>query len=183
MADLVYFLKDNRVIEDCNQVALLLHSVRLKHSGSHIEALERRGIPAFAPRSRGYFDNEEVQYMVACFAVLFGWYGDQRGDIRGYALRELAVYVDDCLTSLARAGVVQGHPLARYLQQRVEEIAALGEGQALNLRLGDYFYQMIAHQPFADMMGNENRARNLAIFSQLLNIFQSYYHYAVTLVV
>ena len=179
VADLVRFLKDNRIIGDYNQVALLLHSVRLRHSGPYIEALERQGIPCFAPRARGYFDNEEVQYMVACFAVLLGWYGDQRGDIRGYALQELSGYVDNCLTSLARAGVVQGHPLARYLQQRVEEIAALDEGQTLNLRLGDYFYQMIAHQPFADMMGNENRARNLAVFSQLLNIFQSYYHYAV----
>ena len=28
-------------------------------------------------------------------------------------------------------------------------------------------------------MKNENRARNLAIFSQLLNVFQSYYHYTV----
>jgi DNA helicase-2/ATP-dependent DNA helicase PcrA len=160
-------------------VALLLHSVRLEHSGPYIEALERKGIPCFVPRARGYFDNQEVQHLVACFAVLLGWYGDQRGDIRGYALQELSGYVDDCLTSLARAGVVREHPLARYLQQRVGEIAALAEGQALNLRLGDYFYRMIAHQPFADMMEDENRARNLAIFSQLLNIFQSYYHYAV----
>ncbi len=28
-------------------------------------------------------------------------------------------------------------------------------------------------------MKNENRARNLAIFSQLLNVFQNYYHYNI----
>jgi DNA helicase-2/ATP-dependent DNA helicase PcrA len=32
-ADVVHFLKANRVIEDYSQVALLLHSVREKHSG------------------------------------------------------------------------------------------------------------------------------------------------------
>src|SRR5205814_2593750 len=34
-------------------------------------------------------------------------------------------------------------------------------------------------EPFATFLENENRARNLAIFSQLLNAFQQYYHYAV----
>jgi DNA helicase-2/ATP-dependent DNA helicase PcrA len=34
-------------------------------------------------------------------------------------------------------------------------------------------------EPFASFVKNENRARNLAIFSQLLNIFQNYYHYTV----
>jgi DNA helicase-2/ATP-dependent DNA helicase PcrA len=33
--------------------------------------------------------------------------------------------------------------------------------------------------PFIKAVKNENAARNLAIFSQLLNVFQSYYHYTV----
>ena len=53
------------------------------------------------------------------------------------------------------------------------------EGQSLDLRPADYFYQLIALEPFASFVKNENRARNLAIFSQLLNIFQNYYHYTV----
>lgn len=179
VADLVAFLKENRVIEDYNQVALLLHSVRIEHSGPYVKALERRGIPAFAPRARAYFENEEVCLMVGCFAVLLGWYGDHRGNLRGYALHELAEYVDECLKALARAGVVGDHPLAQVLQRRVAEIEGLREGQTLNRHLADYLYEFIAHEPFAGMMDNENRARNLAIFSQLLAVFQHYYHYSV----
>jgi len=37
----------------------------------------------------------------------------------------------------------------------------------------------VAREPFATFLKNENRARNLATFSQLLNVFQSYYHYTV----
>ena len=59
-ADLVTFLKENRVIEDESQVALLLHSVRLEHSEPYLQALAERGIRAFCPRARGYFENEEV---------------------------------------------------------------------------------------------------------------------------
>jgi DNA helicase-2/ATP-dependent DNA helicase PcrA len=179
VADLVGFLKENAVIEDYNQVAFLLYSVRAEHSEPYTRALERRGIPAFAPRARAYFGNEEVLLLVGCFAVLLGWYGDNRGNLSGYALRDLADYVDGCLTVLARAGVVDDHPLARVLQRRVAEIEGLREGETLNRHLADYFYEFVAHEPFASMMGNENRARNLAIFSQLMAVFQHYYHYTI----
>ena len=55
----------------------------------------------------------------------------------------------------------------------------LEEGETLDLRLADYFYRLLAVEPFRIAIGNENTARNLAIFSQLLNVFQSYYHYSV----
>lgn len=179
VASLIDFLKRNQVVEDENQVALLLHSVRAKHSGSYVEALERQGLKAFAPRARTYFDNEEVHLIVGCFALLMGWYGDNRGSLRGYALNDLAGYVDSCLVALAEAGVIDDHPLARTLRQFVAEVEGLKEGETLNRHLADYLFEFMAHEPFASMMGNENRARNLAIFSQLLAVFQHYYHYTV----
>jgi len=80
LAEFVQFLKESRVIEDYSQVALLLHSVRLEHSGHYLQALEERGIPAFAPRARGYFESEEVRLMIACFALLLGYHGEGRGE-------------------------------------------------------------------------------------------------------
>ena len=179
LADLAAFLKEQGVIQDYNQMALLLHSVRAQHSGPYIDAFEQRGIPVFAPRARTYFDNDEVRLIVGCFAVLLGWYGDNRGDLRGYALQDLAKYVDGCLVALASAGVLNDHPLARALQRRVTEIEALREGETLNRHLADYLYEFFAYEPFADWMGNENRARDLAIFSQMMAVFQHYYHYSV----
>ena len=78
-ADLVQFLKQNNVISDYSQIALLLHSVRQEHSGPYIGALEERGIRSFCPRARAFFDNDEVRDMVACLAIIFGWYGNGRG--------------------------------------------------------------------------------------------------------
>jgi DNA helicase-2/ATP-dependent DNA helicase PcrA len=179
VADLVDFLKKKQVIEDYNQVALLLRSVRTDHSGHYIEALEEHGIPAFAPRARAYFENEEVRLMLGCFAVLLGWYGNNRGSLSGYALQDLADYVDGCFTTLAGAGVVGDHPLARALQRHVAEIEGLREGETLNRHLADYLYEFVAYEPFARMLSNENRARSLAIFSQLLAVFQHYYGYSV----
>jgi len=177
-ADLVYFLKLHRVIEDESQVALLLHSVRLEHSGEYIKALEEKGIHAFCPRARGYFENEEIKYMVACFAVMLGYYGKLRGEISGKSLQELANYVDECIKALGQ-NYPYPHPLADCLQKFTIEISNLAPGDTLDRRLSDYFYQFIAYEPFSTFIKNENRARNLAIFSQLLSIFQNYYHYTV----
>ena len=177
-ADMVAFLKQNQVIADYSQVALLLHSVRVEHSGPYLAALEAKGIPAFCPRARSYFDNDEVRLMVACLAVIFGYYGDGRGEVHGAAVAALANYVDAAIVELGRC-YSGAHPLAEALRGFVADIAALQEGESLDLRPADYFYRLLALDPFASFAKNENRARNLAILSQLLNTFQNYYHYTV----
>ena len=177
-ADLAAFLKKEGVVEDYSQIALLLHSVRENHSRSYLSALEARGIPAFCPRARAYFDNPEIGLILACFALIFGWHGDGgRGQLAG-AAADLARYVDRNLVELA-AKFAPPHPLAHQLRRWVDEIAALESGQSLDLRPADYFYRILAIDPFPGFPKNENRARNLAIFSQLLNTFQNYYHYNI----
>ena len=126
-ADMVAFLKEKKVIEDYSQVALLLHSVRLEHSGHYLEALRKRSIPAFCPRARAYFDNEEIRLMVGCFAVIFGYYGDGRGEISGPALQNLAEYVDESIRDLARRFGLLIRFLA--LQKFAEEISKASEGR------------------------------------------------------
>ena len=176
-ADLVAFLKENGVITDYAQVALLLHSVREEHSGPYLAALTARGIPAFCPRARGFFETSAIRRLVACYAILFGWHGAGRGEVRG-AVAHLARYVDDALVDLGR-NFGDPHPLARALQRWTREIAVLQEGETLDLRPADYFYRLLALEPFQSAAGDENVARNLAVFSQLLNVFQNYYHYTV----
>ncbi|MCC7013392.1 MAG: ATP-dependent helicase [Planctomycetes bacterium] len=176
-ADLVDYLKRSGVIADYSQVALLLHSVRQEHSGAYLSALEARGIPSFCPRARAYFDNPEVRDLVACFAIIFGWFGQGRGSVAG-SVAELAAYVDDGLVQLGRRFAAP-HPLALLLQGWTTEINSLREGESLDLRPADYFYRLLAVEPFLGVARNEDAARNLAVFSQLLNIFQTYYHYTV----
>jgi DNA helicase-2/ATP-dependent DNA helicase PcrA len=175
--DFVVFLKSNGVVADYSQVALLLHSVREDHSGPYRDALAAKGIPAFCPRARTYFDNTEVRDLVACFAVVFGWHGEGRGQAAG-AVADLAAYVDGAIVELARRFAAP-HPLAAALQRWTQEIARLSEGEALDLRPADYLYHLLGLEPFRSAVRDENVARNLAIFSQLLNVFQTYYRYTV----
>ena len=178
VADLISYLKDSSVISDYSQVALLLHSVRDTRSGSYTDALKARGIPAFCPRARQYFDNPIIRLMVGCFAILLGYYGGGRGQVTGRSLQLLGRYVDACLVDLARA-CAPPHPLSAALSGMATEIEGLKAGDSLDMRPADYFYRLIAHDPFAQATVDENQARQLAIFSQLLHSFQSFYHYTV----
>lgn len=178
LAELVRFLKDRNVIEDYSQVALLLHSVRQDHSGPYLDALRRLGIGAYCPRARAYFDNPEVRYLIACFAIVFGWHGTGRGEVAG-VLSDLAHYVDRAIVEIAQTFGLS-HPLAQSLRKWVDEIAALEDGESLDSRPADYFYDLLALDPFRSLIKrDENAARNLSTFSQLLNVFQTYYHYSV----
>jgi len=116
--------------------------------------------------------------MVASLALIFGYHGAGRGQITGGALADLAAYVDGCIVDLGKRCAGK-HPLAETLRGFVADISGLKEGDSLDMRPADYFYQLIAIEPFHSLVKNENRARNLAILSQLLNTFQNYYHYTV----
>ena len=118
----------NDIISDYSQVALLLHSVRVVHSGPYTDALERKGIPAFCPRSRAFFEIPVIRDLVACYAVLFGWYGDQRGEIAG-VVKQLGTYVDEAIIELSE-NCAPPHPLAEALRQWTDELAALQEGES-----------------------------------------------------
>lgn len=176
-ADLVATLKEKGVIADYSQVALLLRSVREQHSKPYLDALEKKGILAFCPRARGYFENDEIRLMVGCFALLFGYYEEGRGTLTGPALAALARYVDECLVVLADYSAP--HELGETVVELAREIEALKERESLDLRPADYFYRFLALEPFRTYVKNENRARNLAVLSQLVNAFQNYYHYTV----
>jgi len=177
-ADLVEFLLTNNVIEDLSQVALLLHSVRLDHSGPYLEALDAKGLAYFCPRARAFFENEEVAIAVTCLAVVLGWFGDDRGSIQGPALASLAKYVDDWLLAVARA-YGGSHPLSVALQTMRAKVESLDTTKSLDERLADFLFELLSVEPFLSWMGQPNRARNLATLSELINVFQRYYHYSV----
>lgn len=166
-ADFVAFLKRQDIIEDYNQVALLLYSVKPLYSNSYLDALRRRGIEAFCPRARSYFERAEIRQMMACFAELFDA-GRQDMD-KGFA-----DYLDGCLNEFKHAGA---YPLLHEtIGSFKEEIALLENDQELDRRLSDYFYRLLALEPFAGYMReNASQMRNLVIFSQGLDTFQKFY--------
>ena len=115
--------------------------------------------------------------MVASLAIIFGWHGDGRGSVSGATAR-LADYVDHAIVSLAKR-FTHADALPATLRGWANDIAALEPGQSLDVRPADLFYRLLAVDPFKTQIQREDASRNLAMLSQLINTFQSYYHYTV----
>ena len=169
-ADLVQFLLKNNIIQDPSDVALLLRSVRIDYSGHFINALANKNIKAFCPRARAYFENEEVKLAVTCYALIFGFIDDELNDyghkyIIDQGLQLLSPYI--------------GTPLAYYIKLKSEEFSELKDKGTLDENVADYLFQLFAYKPFSDFLKDQNKARNLSIFSSLLNTFILYYHFPV----
>ncbi len=165
VVQLIKFLKNKKIIEDWSDVSILLKSVKSEHSSHYINALKENNIPYFSPRAKKYFENTEVKLLIACYSIIFGFYGDI---LKEYPHRE---YIEDAI-KLLHKNINQA--LKDYLRRKVRQIENLKTG-SLDLTILDYFYQLLAYQPFSAFLKDKNKAYNLSIFSKLLSVFMDYY--------
>src|ERR1051326_2557499 len=171
-ADFVWSLKSRGTISDYSQIALLLYSVKPAFSGAYVEALEKRGIRAFSSRARSFFDQIEVVLMVACFALLFGFCGGRQDSFAG---RDFSEYVRGCIQRLKNA-YASSHPLLATVRKlEAELIGGEGKGEELAVRPADYFYRLLAIEPFTTFLKDEHQVRNLVNFSKILDTYQYFY--------
>ena len=178
LADFIQYLKQQQIITDFSQVAILLHSVRAEHSGPYMNALAARGIKSFCPRARAFFENEEVRLIIAAVAVILGYVKENR-DGSGYgAVQKLNRFVDESIELLANV-CDENLPLALAIQGLAQEIEKIKPGENLDRRIADYIYQLVAVAPLTSAMSDANRARNIATLSSLFATFQQFYGYSV----
>ena len=166
-ADMVEYLLKNKVIADPSDVALLLRSVKLVNSAPFINSLERKNIKAFCPRAKAYFENDEVKILIACYALIFDFVGN---DLDNYAHKEI---VNEGIQML---GKFASKPLGVYLKRMNDSIISLLPDESLDEITSDLLFQLFAYSPFSEFLKDENAARNLSQFSSLISSFMTYYH-------
>jgi DNA helicase-2/ATP-dependent DNA helicase PcrA len=167
----VEYFKQNGIINDYSDVALLLRSVQKSWSGHYIDALIRHGIPYFNPRARHYLQNDEVKFMLSCYADIF----------------ELAE--NEALTQIVRRYVREGRmlrdqydnlQLRAHIENKAREIRSLEpSSRPLDTMMIDYLYELLAYEPFSLLLQDEHTARNLGILTNLIDTFQMYYNKTV----
>jgi DNA helicase-2/ATP-dependent DNA helicase PcrA len=135
---LIKFLKEKQIIQDWSDVAILLKSVKPDHSGHYIQALKDSNIPYFAPRAKRYFENDEIKILIACYSIIFSFYGET---LNNYLHKN---FFD---SSIKLLGEHITPALKDYIRRKVKQIENLKEG-SLDLTVLDYFYQLIAYEPF-----------------------------------
>lgn len=169
-AELVVTLKQSGKIADYSEVALLLNSVR--YTGEdYIEALKRRNIPAYYPRGRRFFDQDEIKLIIGAFARIFRY---SMGEDAPGREEKFAQALDACLSYLLEQCSLH-LDLEEEFQAIAEEIQNAGDED--ENCLADYFYRLIFLAPFTDFLQEESKQANLVLFSGLLRTFQKYFAY------
>lgn len=173
-ADIVVSLRKHKLISDYNQVALLLRSVRSHISDVFIEALKKKGIPVYCPHARTYFEQEEIQLLIGCFHYIIVIQSEPPQSISMEHLHFIR-YLDQCHRLFQRT--FDTFLDLRNELNRIKREIALSE-EANGKQLLEYFYRIIFTRAFEEFFTYEQNVRkrhNLAIFSHLLQTFQSYY--------
>ena len=175
----LYGLKDSGVLTDWNQVAFLFWSVRNPKVIALAEALETGGIPVYSPRSNLFFDRREIRLMIGALIFLFPQFPQVRKWKEGASLEIWKYYDDECFreftTELRKA---ENKPLLEWCQKRAKGHLYLTEPP--DYAFSGLFYYLLQFPLFSQYLGDATQggpidsrpARNLAIFSQLLNKYE-----------
>jgi DNA helicase-2/ATP-dependent DNA helicase PcrA len=176
VSDIILFLKNKKIISDLNQIAFFMRSIAYDNVRLFLEEFEKRRIPYYAPRAKKYLKNDEVKEIVACFIQILAYTGDEVKSKE--AFQEITKYCDNAYDDLKDKCKNQKKylSLAYYLDEISTTIHNLKGKETLEIGLVDIFYKILAYEPFSSYLEDEATARNLAIFSRLLMLFQQYYH-------
>lgn len=174
-ADLVDSLKKQEKIDDYSDVALLLHSVRSETSEPYMRALLAKNIPVYCPRARAFFDQEEIQIMLGCFARILQYSADRYSPLKDDD--NFSAYLADCQQAVVRQA--QRNPaLARELRRIGDDLQIACDEETFDgSQLAEYFYRIMFEVPSLSSDKRENKHANLVWFSRLIEMFQGHYRH------
>ena len=182
----LYRLRDSGALTDWNQVAFLFSSVKNAKAVALAEALEADGISVYSPRSNQFFDRREIRLMIGALISLFPQFREVREWKEGVQFEIWEYYDNDCYQEFSdECRNPENRTLHEWCQERAEMHHPLTD--ATDYVFSGLFYELLQFPLFSQYLGDvtqggavDNRpARNLAIFSQLLNKYEYLHHITV----
>ena len=175
----LYRLKNSGALTDWNQVAFLFWSVRNKKVVALAEALEAGGIPVYSPRSNLFFDRTEIRLMIGALIFLFPQFPEIRKWSKDASLDIWKYYDEECFSAFAaELRKPENKPLLEWCRRKAK--AHLNLSEPPDYAFSGLFYDLLQFPLFSQHLGDATQggaidsrpARNLAIFSQLLNKYE-----------
>ena len=175
----LYRLKNSGALTDWNQVAFLFWSVRNKKVVALAEALEAGGIPVYSPRSNLFFDRTEIRLMIGALIFLFPQFPEIRKWSKDASLDIWKYYDEECFSAFAaELRKPENKPLLEWCRRKAKTHLNLAKPE--DYAFSGLFYDLLQFPLFSQHLGDATQggaidsrpARNLAIFSQLLNKYE-----------
>ena len=173
-ATLVRDLRDNGVVQDYSQCALLLPSTRNspRAAGLYLKALHGKDIPVYNPRSRDYQEHEEVAQALGAFIRIVDPQLNHLYNLfsgaRARKLAEAWVGEYDAVAPL--------HPaLFQYIAKSGNAIQNLAAGNIVEPNTPTIPYRIFAHEPFVSYQSDPERRLRMSKLTRLFEKFCALY--------
>ena len=175
----LHHLKDIGTLTDWNQVAFLFSSVKHHSAVALAEALEAGGIHVYSPRSNLFFNREEIRLMIGALIFLFPQFRQARQQHMRTEPEIWDYYDDECVRPFfTEVQKPENKPLLDWCRRQANKHRALTA--PTDYAFSGLFYELLQFPLFSQHLGEATQggvidsrpARNLAIFSQLLNKYE-----------
>ncbi len=177
----IHELRNARQLTDYNQIAFLFRSLGGERVRNLIRFLESHEIPVYAPRSDFFFERDEIVLTLGLLLLLFPQWSKIRAWAPGAHLQIWDYYDDECLVAALDLLERPEHKdLKEYVRTKALTFNNLPTGtRGTNDNFSKILYELLAYEPFIDVLSNESQARNLAILTHILTRFEHYYRLSV----
>lgn len=169
-ASVVKGLKDNGIIKDYNEVALLMPSTKSNASAprAFMNALDELGIPYYNPRGIAVIESEEVEALLGAFLHIID-HGDDKflGTMEG--VTENIQHWRE-----AYAKVSQHFPdLARYVDTVSENIDRKDRGVNIGANMLQLAYYILGFEPFLTWQNDPVKSIHIGLVTQVFDAFSN----------
>lgn len=165
-------------INNYNQIAFLFRSVTNDKAKQLANYLEDHGIPVYSPRSKMFFEREEVKAAIGIILHLFSDYEEELMDDDSPWFQDMLEYYSSCL-DVAYELMDNDSYLEEWISYRMKELSCLkGNTDYAFTRL---LYQMFTFEYFSKIidtdlssgMKDQRAIRNLSILSNIFSKFEA----------
>lgn len=169
----IKMLLDEGYISNYNQIAFLFRSVTKKETQELANYLEDKGIPVYSPRSKMFFEREEIMASIGLLLSIFGDYSDELVDRPEEYLEKLTDYYDRCL-DIAEQLMDEDEDLEDWVSYREDELDKLVGNtdyaftQLLYQLFSFDYFRKIIDTDLASGVADQRAIRNLAILTNVL---------------
>lgn len=176
----IHRLIESGKLTDYNQIAFLFNSVKHDRVTQLARFLEQNGINVYSPRSDMFFQRDEVRLMIGCLMLMFPKYIMGLEDESYQFLQpEHYRYYRGCVVAAnAYLGKPEAADFRNWIRRRGKIHANLKE--TTDYAYSGLIYQMFEFAPFSTFLGTDMKvgvvdirpARNIALFTQVVNKFE-----------
>lgn len=176
--DLLVKIKSEGYIQNYNQVAFLFRSVTNDKAKRLANYLEEHDIPVYSPRSKMFFERDEIKAAIGLILHLFSDFEEELVEDDNSWFEDMVTYYEECLDK-AYALMDEDPKLEEWVSYRMDELTDLkGNTDYAFTRLlyqlftFDYFREII-DTDLSSGVADQRAIRNLSILTNIFAKFES----------